>query len=138
MVVALTYCIKLQMSPIQTVLIILLHLPYLRLRTTEVMQRLGWLCSGNKKNALQTMKWQWVKQYILSLFLEERNYQKNPTSNIWMLINLLAINQVMQYFPTVLVFFEILNTPSENWCFSRITANFFPCFPNFLLVKQRY
>ena len=41
MVVALTYCIKLQMSPIQTVLIILLHLPYLRLRTTEVMQRLG-------------------------------------------------------------------------------------------------
>ena len=32
-------------------------------------------------NALQTMKWQWGQ--------EERNY---PTSNTWMLINLLAIS----------------------------------------------
>ena len=78
-------------------------------------------------NALQTMKWWWVMQYIFPLFLEEKNYQKSPTSNAWMLINLLAINQVMQYFPTVLVFFKILYTPSENWYFWRITANFFPC-----------
>ena len=75
-------------------------------------------------NALQTMKWRWVMQYILPLFQEERNY---PTSNTWMLINFLAISQVMHYFATVLVFFEILYTPSENWCFSRTTANFFPC-----------
>ena len=68
-----------------------------------------------------------VMQYTLPLFLEERNYQKNPTSNTWKPMNLLAIIQMMQYFPTVLVFFEILCTPSENWCFSRITANFFPC-----------
>ena len=35
-VVASDYHIKLQMSPIQTVLITLLYLAYLRLRTTEV------------------------------------------------------------------------------------------------------
>ena len=75
-------------------------------------------------NALQTMKWQWVMQYILPLLLEEKNY---PTSSTWILINLLAISQVMQYFATVLVFFKILYTPSENWCFGRIAASFFPC-----------
>ena len=75
-------------------------------------------------NALQTMKWWWVMQYILPLFQEDRNY---PTSNTWMLINFLAISQVMQYFATVLVFFKILYTPSDNWCFWRITASFFQC-----------
>ena len=40
-------------------------------------------------NALQTMKWRWVMQYILPLFQEERNY---PTSNTWLLINFLAIS----------------------------------------------
>ena len=32
-------------------------------------------------NALQAMKSWRVMQYTLPLFLEERNYQKNPTSN---------------------------------------------------------
>ena len=86
-------------------------------------------------NALQTMKWRWVMQYILPLFQEERNY---PTSNTWMLINFLAISQVMQYFATVLVFFKILYTPSENWYLRRITANFFPCcFTNETLILMK-
>ena len=75
-------------------------------------------------NALQTMKWRWLMQYILPVLLEERNY---PTSNSRMLINLKSISQVMQYFAAVLVFFKILYTPSENWCFWRITATFLPC-----------
>ena len=37
MVVALNYHIKLQMSSVQTVLIIVLYLAYLRQRATEVM-----------------------------------------------------------------------------------------------------
>ena len=79
-------------------------------------------------NALQTMKWRWVMQYNLPLFQEERNY---PTSKTWMLINFLVISQVicniLQYFATVLVFLKILYTPSENWCFWRITANYLRC-----------
>ena len=86
--------------------------------------KIGLTRSREQINALQTMKWWWVMQYILPLFQEERNY---PTSNTWMLINFLAISQVMHYFVTVLVFFEILYTLSENWCFWRITANFFQC-----------
>ena len=40
-------------------------------------------------NALQTMTWWWVIQYdMLSLILGEINYQKKPTSNTWMLVNL--------------------------------------------------
>ena len=69
---------------------LLLYLADLRLRTTEIT-KIGLTRFRTQINALQAMKSWRVMRYILPLFLEERNYQKNPTSNTGMPINLLAI-----------------------------------------------